>query len=130
MSLRRLPTRTPALVAAVRRNGARSRGPRTAIGKRWSRLNALRRGARSRRYRAFLKELAFAPPGGMPEAARRCLRPEESAHRVFRNLAEAFGVPLDEVEAELRACQNLFLTSEPGMSFRISRCVETKLPCY
>jgi hypothetical protein len=108
MPLRRLPTRTPALVAAAHRNGARSRGPRAAAGKRWSRLNSLRHGARSRRYLAFLKELAFAPPGGMPEAARRFLRPEESAHRVFRNLAEAFGVPLDEVEAEPRALQNFF----------------------
>ena len=39
MSLRKSPTLTPALLTARRQNTKKSRGPRTARGKAWSRLN-------------------------------------------------------------------------------------------
>ena len=48
MSLRKSPTRTPALLAANRANARKSTGPRTARGKSFVRLNALRHGRRSR----------------------------------------------------------------------------------
>ena len=48
MSLRKSPTRTPASLAASRANAAKSTGPKTAHGKSFVRLNALRHGRRSR----------------------------------------------------------------------------------
>jgi hypothetical protein len=47
MSLRKSPERTPELLAAARRNGQRSAGPRSEAGKQNSKLNALKHGQRA-----------------------------------------------------------------------------------
>ncbi len=57
MPLRRSPALTPAALWARRLNSLKSTGPRTARGKAWSCLNALRHGERSRR-RTFRDKLA------------------------------------------------------------------------
>jgi hypothetical protein len=56
MSLRRSPVLTPAALRARRLNSLKSTGPRTARGKAWSCLNALRHGQRSDR-RTFRDKL-------------------------------------------------------------------------
>ena len=54
MSLRKSPTRTPALLAANRANAQKSTGPRTPEGKGQVALNALRHGLRARRSFSYI----------------------------------------------------------------------------
>lgn len=51
MPLRKSPALTPALLAANRQNARQSTGPRSVAGKQRVRLNALKHGLRSRRFR-------------------------------------------------------------------------------
>jgi hypothetical protein len=69
MSLRKSPTLTPALLAAIRQNSKKSTGPRTARGKAWSRQNSLRHGARSQEVWDLISALFNAPPGPARVAA-------------------------------------------------------------
>jgi hypothetical protein len=59
MSLRKSPTRTPALLAANRANAQKSTGPRTPEGKNRVALSALREGVNAR---DFLSTLAKSSP--------------------------------------------------------------------
>ena len=88
MSLRQSPTLTPALLAANRRNARKSTGPRTARGKAQARMNALRRGDRSRLRRGLLVSLLNAPPGGVARLAHALLTPEMSVCPLLRQTAE------------------------------------------
>jgi hypothetical protein len=88
MSLRKSPTLTPALLAANRRNARKSTGPRTARGKAQARMNALRRGDRSRLRRGLLVSLLNAPPGGVARLAHALLTPEMSVCPLLRQTAE------------------------------------------
>ncbi|HUI43407.1 MAG TPA: hypothetical protein VL523_15695, partial [Terriglobia bacterium] len=62
MPLRRSPVITPASLAARRANALKSTGPRTARGKAWTCLNALRHGRRARQLREKIERT------GDPEA--------------------------------------------------------------
>ena len=88
MSLRKSPTRTPALLAANRRNAQKSTGPRTRRGKAWSRLNPLKGGWKSREYVNFLTALMNAPPGRVDAVANTMLRAQEVHHRLFLDTAD------------------------------------------
>jgi hypothetical protein len=54
MPLRKSPTLTPALLAAIRRNVSKSTGPRTPEGKARMRFNAFKHGLRARLFREAL----------------------------------------------------------------------------
>ena len=88
MSLRKSPTRTPALLAANRRNAQHSTGPRTARGKAWSCRNHFRTGGDSPEYRNSLHTLMNAPPGRMRPVAETLLRGLEVQHPLFTELAK------------------------------------------
>jgi len=88
MSLRKSPTLTPALLAAARRNGKKSRGPRTARGKAHSRLNALQDGRHSRLRWAIRYALLYAPPGQLGTLASKILTTEMAWHPVLREEVE------------------------------------------
>ncbi len=88
MSLRKSPTLTPALLAATRRNAAKSTGPRTARGKAWSCLNHMKHGGRSREYVNLLKVLLEAPPGRVAATADALLASMPALHPLFIELAE------------------------------------------
>ena len=88
MSLRKSPTLTPALLEACRRNARKSTGPRTARGKAHVRMNALRRGGRSRLLEDFVRALYEAPPGGVASVVRQRLSPDLARHRLFTEWAE------------------------------------------
>jgi hypothetical protein len=88
MSLRKSPTRTPALLEANRRNARKSTGPRTARGKAQTRMNALRTGERSRICRSLLLAFLYAPPGWVEQWASNLLTPEMALHPVIRKEAE------------------------------------------
>jgi hypothetical protein len=98
VSLRKSPTRTPALLAANRRNAQKSTGPRTARGKAWSCRNHLRTGGDSPEYKNFLYTLMNAPPGQMRPVAETLLRGLEVQHPLFTELAEL------AVQAEMDLC--------------------------
>jgi len=97
MSLRRSPTRTPAFLAANRRNALKSTGPRTARGKARTGFNALRNGNRSPRYQALWRVLMDAMPSQVDRVAAIVLTPGEAAHPLFADVVEVFR----EVDAEL-----------------------------
>ena len=88
MSLRKSPTRTPALLAANRRNAQKSTGPRTRRGKAWSRLNPLKEGWKSREYVNFITALMNAPPGRVDLVANNLLRAQEVHHPLFLETAD------------------------------------------
>jgi len=90
MSLGKSPVMTPARLAANRRNALKSTGPRTAPGKAWSRLNGLRSGSRSPAYHKLLLALLDAEPGGIDDAARTALTPEQAAHPLFARTVDLF----------------------------------------
>ena len=87
MSLRKFPM-TPARLEANRRNARKSTGPRTALGKSQSRMNALRNGARSRLLSDLMQALVDARPGRVLETARTVLTPAQLRHPVFIELVE------------------------------------------
>jgi hypothetical protein len=88
MALLRPRTVTPARLAANRSNAQHSTGPRTERGKAWSRLNALRSGARSGKYDQALEALYTADLGTVDDVAAALLTAEELAHPVFARLVE------------------------------------------
>lgn len=88
MSLRKSPNLTPALLAANRRNARKSTGPRTARGKRQSRLNALRSGGRSRLRGRFFAVMLSAPRGAVERWVREILTPEMAWQPLLREEAE------------------------------------------
>lgn len=103
MSLRKPPTLTPALLAAVRQNSKKSTGPRTARGKARSRLNRMRHGARSPEYIQFFKALFDAPNGHMTAMARSLLASMQVIHPVYRDLADlSLQVEMDICEESRR----------------------------
>jgi len=98
VSLRKSPTRTPALLAANRRNAQKSTGPRTALGKAWSCRNHFRTGGESPEYKNFLHTLMNAPPGRMRPVAESLLQGLEVQHPHFVELANL------AVQAEIDIC--------------------------
>jgi len=101
MPLRKSPTLTPALLEACRRNAQKSTGPRTAQGKANMRMNALRKGGRSRLRRKFLEVLLDAPLGQVEAMVRVMLTPDLARHRLFADEAEVM------IEADLPAEERL-----------------------
>ena len=101
MSLRKSPTRTPALLATNRRNAQKSTGPRTARGKAWSCRNHLRTGGDSPEYMSFFNTLMNAPPDRMGLVAETLLRVQEVRHPLFVQLAEV------AVQSEVELCQEV-----------------------
>lgn len=100
MSLRKSPTRTPALLGANRRNAQRSTGPRTTLGKAHTRLNGLRKGTRSPFYRNLLEVLFNAQPCRMEQTAKAVLSPEAAAHPMIARTVEVFCQAEAEVARE------------------------------
>ena len=70
MPLRKSPILAPALLASNGRHAKKSTGPRTALGKAWSRLNHLREGSRSPEYLRLITALLNAPPGRVEATAQ------------------------------------------------------------
>jgi hypothetical protein len=101
VSLRKSPTRTPALLAANRRNAQKSTGPRTARGKAWSRLNRLKHGGDSPEYQFFLNALLYADPCEVGVTAAALLNSQTVVHPLYREWAELC------VETEIAICQDL-----------------------
>ena len=99
MSLRKSPTRTPALLAANRRNAQKSTGPRTRRGKAWSRLNHLKHGMDSPEFLKFCYALLIAAPGQVGLTAEALLRTKGVRHRLFVERAEL------AVQTEIRLCE-------------------------
>ena len=124
MSLRKSPTLTPALLAANRRNAGKSTGPRTALGKAWSRLNGLRYGRRSHHYVEFINALADAPPGLVNVVAQRLLAEEYAAHSLFVDIANAaimaeHGLCAGGERRGRKAARKSPATPEAGMSMKL-----------
>jgi hypothetical protein len=115
MLLRKSPTLTPALLEACRRNAQKSTGPRTAPGKANMRMNALRKGGRSRLWREFAEVLFYAPPGRVEAMVRVMLTSDLARHRLFARHAEIM------IEADLpdeeraRRWQALWRRKKPKM---------------
>ncbi len=86
MSLRKSPTRTPAFLAANRRNAQMSTGPYTRRGKAQSCLNHLKTGERSRVYSRLWFGLLNAPPCAVERTVGALLTREQAAHPVFAEL--------------------------------------------
>ena len=125
MSLRQSPTLTPALLAANRRNARKSTGPRTARGKAQARMNALRRGDRSRLRRGLLVSLLNAPPGGVARLAHALLTPEMSLCPLLRQTAEV----VIQAEREVAASFHQTCLRQKRMQ-KESFFVPTKPECY
>jgi hypothetical protein len=100
MSLRKSPTLTPALLAAIRQNSKKSTGPRTARGKARSRLNSLRHGGRSQEIWDLMNALFYAPPGPAQVAAmaQAILASKPVQHPLFVEFAELC------IQAEIDLC--------------------------
>jgi len=90
VSLRKSPTRTPAFLAANRRNAQKSTGPRTVRGKAQSRLNRLSTGLRAPWLEDFCCLLLDAPLGGVDQIARYVLTPEMARHPYFVRIVDQF----------------------------------------
>ena len=125
MSLRKPPSRTPAFLAANRRNAQKSTGPRTDRGKAQSCLNGLKTGAYSPRFKQLMENCLHAPPGAAYQAAWATLTPEQAAHPVFARELDVvhwavFGVFREEAEAKTRTEKkaSTLLRTEPGMSLK------------
>jgi hypothetical protein len=102
MSLRKSPTRTPAFLAANRRNAKKSTGPKSPLGKAWSRWNRLRTGMRSPQYLRFIKAMQQAPPGEVGLAARDELLKIPILHPVYHRALELWTRVERELIAEYR----------------------------
>ena len=90
MPLRKSPTRTPAFLAANRRNALKSTGPRTARGKAQSRLNRLSTGLSAPWLEDFYSLLLDAPLGCVDRIARSLLTPEMARHPVIARIVDQF----------------------------------------
>ena len=90
MPSRESPTRTPAFLAANRRNALKSTGPRTARRKALSRLNRLSTGLGAPWLEDFYSLLLDAPLGGVDRIARYVLTPEMARHPFFVRIVDQF----------------------------------------
>jgi hypothetical protein len=88
---------TLARLEANRLSAKKSTGPRTAAGKAYSRMNALRHGARSAEYMNLVKALCDAEPGAILRVGEGCLAAAEKTHPVYLQLIELF----TEVERQM-----------------------------
>ena len=102
VALRKSPTMTPARLEANRQNARKSTGPRTARGKAYSRLNALKSGVHSPFFTSVLRALDAAPPGGTDAVARMLLTPELAAHPIYAQAMDMFRQADQAVAAEFR----------------------------
>ncbi len=102
MSLRKSPVRTPALLAALRRNAQKSTGPRTARGKANVRLNGLRKGWRSRLYLNFHIALLMAPPGKTEQVIQKMLTPDLARNPKFAERAQIARWAEEQTRAHFR----------------------------
>ncbi len=89
MSLRKFPTRTPALLAANRANPQRSTGPRTSEGKSRVALNALGHGLHFQNFLAALAKSsrAFKEFSGLYRALYLALLPDKKGMALLRRAA-------------------------------------------
>jgi hypothetical protein len=89
MSLRRSPTRTPALLAANRANASKSTGPRTPEGKSRVAQNALRHGLHARNLLPALAKSgrAIAEFSGLYRALYSALLPDQRGVALLRRTA-------------------------------------------
>ena len=74
MSLRKSPERTPAFLAAQRRNAQKCRGPKTPEGKARSSLNALKHGQYARNLLARMRALGVREVAGLFKFRNQLLR--------------------------------------------------------
>ncbi|HEV2425388.1 MAG TPA: hypothetical protein VGZ29_11230 [Terriglobia bacterium] len=95
MPLRKSPTLSPSRLEANRRNAQKSTGPRTALGKRRSRLNGLRHGGRSAIRRDLLVQVMDAPPGELDEFVESLFTSDLVEHPAIASLARLFGITQD-----------------------------------
>ena len=93
MSLRKSPTMTPGLLAALRRNAQKSTGPRTARGKAQTRMNALKNGQHSRLYWNLRHFYLDAPIGAVLQ--HEFITPKMRRHPLFAEAEEV------AIEAEM-----------------------------
>ena len=107
MSLRKSPTRTPALLAANRRNTRKSTGPRTLRGKAWSRLNRLKQGRYSREYTDFTNAFMDAPAAEVGRTAAALLACKEVVHPLFWERAQL------AVQVEVDMCDEARMWEAP-----------------
>ena len=126
MSLRKSPTRTPALMAANRANARKSTGPRTAKGKAASRMNRLRHGTHSTELADLFAAIMFVPPGRMRSTVKTFLKSKEVIHPLLEAAAK---IALFE---EVGYCESLrWLTHEessqgPSPKIRTRNVTENK----
>ena len=122
MSLRKPPTMTPALLAALRRNARKSTGPRTARGKAQTRLNALKSGQHSRLYWGLRYFYLDAPVGAVLRS--EFITPEMRRHALFAEAEEVaiaaemglYGYPTAADATIMGPRGEIFLPNEAGMS--------------
>jgi len=110
MSLRKAPNRTPAFLAAHRRNAQKCTGPKTLAGKARSSLNALKHGTYARRLPEKLRAAGYADRAALhvavhqeicqtfqPEGPRDWARAARLANEVFATAwrARIFGTKLE-----------------------------------
>ena len=126
MSLRKSPTRTPALREANRRNAQKSTGPRTALGKAHTRLNGLRKGTRSPFYRNLMEILFNAPPCRVEEMAGAMLSPEAAAHPMIARTVELFC----QAEAEVAREAGIMAAMMAAQKITLKKNRRAKPECY
>jgi len=90
MPLRKSPRPSAASRRANRLNALKSTGPCSARGKRQSRMNALRTGARSRFYQDLWRALATAPSAAVCQTPGAFVSPELARHELFSEAVEVF----------------------------------------
>ncbi len=145
MPLRKSPTRTPALLAALRANSRKSTGPRTPCGKARVALNALKHGRRAERlpekllragdregealYRWFRAEITAAFGRGRANEERRCDQIAAAAWCWARGLRRLRATPecplvswaLGSRAHELSRIQIVDLRRRIGLTFWVQR---------
>lgn len=111
MSFRRRQTLTPTLLAANRANARKSTGPRTAIGKRRVRFNALRDGRRARLFRETIaaKGEDMRIFDQIMEFFRLTIEPQTPRQeRLVERLAQAYWCQARRIEESRKKLRFLF----------------------